>query len=376
MNDLSFLRLEPNFNEAKYTRSGTTTDIFYFGQIVLKPNSIYLQTTKIKNGIAFDGNYKVSVVDCNDLELLDITNNVAISEFVANGIPQINFEIVNIGKDFYGRTVFLKFEHTVSNLKWWTNPINITNYYDKFTSRFDYKNANDTLYQSIDLKAYFTVNDAESNSSEYVTYEGKKVSSRLINTELEKYVFQKIDNFTYRRLNNLLSRNVIYINGNRITDKQTIASDDPSGDTNVFNLDFKVAIDYNDAYKSQFQIFEPLQLIDLVPSGTLTLDTVGTNIIGTFNRNVILGSGFLRLFKDAELIETFNITDITITDNEFEISYTFTDNGAYYINFDTGLFISTFGEIYEGINNTTDWAFTIADGEYSATDYSNEYLIN
>ena len=270
MNDLSFIRLEPNFNDAKYLRASTASKIFYNGQIILCPNQTYLQTTNTKLGIAFDGNFQVTIVDCNDNQLQDITDNVAINERTIAGLPQIDFEIVNIGADYYAKNVYLKFRHTVSNYVWYSNPLQITNYFDDISSRFNYKNANDTYYQSITLKCFFSVNDAESNSSEYVTYEGKKVTSRLITTELEQYFFDSIDNFTFRRLNNLLSRNIVYINGNRITNKQTVASKSRAGDTNIFNLDFKVAIDYNDIFVEELQIFEPFALIDIIPSGQYT----------------------------------------------------------------------------------------------------------
>jgi hypothetical protein len=270
MNDLSFIRLEPNFNDAKYLRASTAAKIFYNGQIILCPNQTYLQTTNCPLGIAFDGNYKVTVIDCNDNELQNITSNVAINERTINGVQQIDFEIANIGVDYYAKNVYLKFKHTVSNYVWYSNPLQITNYFDDVSSRFNYKNANDTYYQSITLKCFFSVNDAESNSNEYVTYEGKKITSRLITTELEQYFFDSIDNFTFRRLNNLLSRNIVYINGNRITNKQTLASKARAGDTNIFSLDFKVAIDYNDIFVEELQIFDPFELINIIPSGQYT----------------------------------------------------------------------------------------------------------
>ena len=102
-------------------------------------------------------------------------------------------------------------------------------------------------------------------------------------------------------------------------------------------------------------------------------------IIGTFNRNITLGTGFLRVYKDNALFLTFDENDIEVENNVFTIDITnlFPDNGEYYINFTTGLFISLlFGEVYPGITNTTDWAFRIVDGEYDGTEYSNEYLIN
>ena len=352
--------------------------IYFLGQICLSPNETYLQTTNTKLGIAFDGNYDVTIIDCEGLELKDITSNVAINERNINGLPQIDFEIANIGSDYYAKTVFLKFRHTVSNYVWYSNPLNITDYFIRESSRFDYKNATDTFYQSIRLKTYFTVNDAESQSSEYVTYEGKKLTSRLITTELENYIFDKIDNFTYRRLNNLLSRNIIYLNGNRVTNKQTISSKDRAGDTNIFNIDFKVAIDYNETYTAVLQIFRNFTLVNQYPFGTYTFSALNYDIIGTFNRLYTLGFGSVTLYKDNALFHTYTITDITIDAFDFlaDIASVIVENGSYYINIDSGLFISDFGEVYSGISNTTDWAFTVADGEFESTEFNNEFLIN
>jgi hypothetical protein len=101
-------------------------------------------------------------------------------------------------------------------------------------------------------------------------------------------------------------------------------------------------------------------------------------IIGTFNRNIVLGVGNLRVYKDNALFLTFDETNIVVTNNVFtiNISNLFPSNGVYYINFDTGLFKSVFGEVYQGITNTTDWAFEITNGEFSNTDFNNEFLLN
>jgi hypothetical protein len=376
MNDLSFIRLEPNFNDAKYLRASTASKIFYNGQIILCPNQTYLQTTNTKLGIAFDGNFQVTIVDCNDNQLQDITANVAINERTIAGLPQIDFEIANIGTDYYAKNVYLKFRHTVSNYVWYSNPLQITNYFDDISSRFNYKNANDTYYQSITLKCFFSVNDAESNSSEYVTYEGKKVTSRLITTELEQYFFDSIDNFTFRRLNNLLSRNIVYINGNRITDKQTVASKARAGDTNIFNLDFKVAIDYNDIFVEELQIFETLEIVEQSPLGFYS-SLIPTELIGAFNRDITLGIGTLTIYKDNVLFASFNQGDISVVGNEFTIDILglLVDNGNYYINFTSGLFNDVLGDTI-AITNDTDWAFILTDGEFDNTEFNNEFLIN
>jgi hypothetical protein len=101
-------------------------------------------------------------------------------------------------------------------------------------------------------------------------------------------------------------------------------------------------------------------------------------IIGTFNRNITLGIGTLKVYKDDVLFLTFTQADIVIEDNVFtiDVSNLFPNNGEYYINFTTGLFISSFGEVYQGITNTTDWTFTISDGEFDNTEFNNEFFIN
>lgn len=100
-------------------------------------------------------------------------------------------------------------------------------------------------------------------------------------------------------------------------------------------------------------------------------------ISGTFNRNITLGSGTFRVYKDGFLFLTFTTDDISITDNTFTIDATnlMPDLGSYYINFDSGLFISDIGEVYAGIDNDTDWTFDVLGAEFDNTEFSNEFLI-
>jgi len=381
MNDYSFIRLEPNFLKAKSESLPSLAKIGYFDQIQLHPTETYLQITNTKEGIAFDGNYSVFVVDCIGTELLDITSKVAISEFTdSNGLPQIAFEIANINQDFYYRSVFLKFVHTVSDYVWYSNQILISSYKIEETSRFDYRDfttfyLSADYFQSIRLRCNFELNDSESTSSQYTSINGTKVTSRLIETEFEKYRFQKIDNFTYRRLNKLLSQSVIYVNGNRVTDKQTISSTERKGDTNVFDIDFKVAINYADTFTSELQIFEPLTLVDFAPDGFYTLASFPLTIDGQFNRDVtLINGGYVTIINiDTDtVIGTFDTTEITVTGNSFSIdtSFLFWANGNYKITLSDNLFLSEFNEIF----NAFEWDFSIATSDYAVADYSTDYF--
>ena len=85
-------------------------------------------------------------------------------------------------------------------------------------------------------------------------------------------------------------------------------------------------------------------------------------IKGYFNRNVTLGIGTLKVYKDDVLFLTFTEMDITVIDNVFTIdsSNLFPDNGTYYVQISNGLFISN-TEIFEGISNKTDWTFEVTN---------------
>jgi len=275
MTDYSFIRLEPTLEKGRNTRPSPLANIFYLSQIQLSAKEFYCQITNTKDGIAFDGNYAVFVTDCNGTELLDITTKVSITEFTYNGIPQIKYEIAPIGTDFFKRNVLLKFVHTVSDYVWYSNPIIISDYEIYKTSLFEYRDYTGidsiaNVMQSIRLACWFSNNDAEGDTSEYVRLNGVKVSGRLIRTELENYKFEQIDNFTFRRLNYLLSNPIVYVNGNRATNKQTLKSSDPIGNTNIWLQDFTLPIDYNDTYISTPQLFGEFEAIELIPSGLYT----------------------------------------------------------------------------------------------------------
>jgi len=379
MNDLSLIRLEPTFAEAKETRPNQDATIGRFDQIMLRLGYAYMQTTNTKEGIAFGGNYQVLVVDSCDKELYNITTNVAIEEFIdENGINQIHFELVP-DKDFWAQPVYLKFVHTISGLTWYSNRILMTDHDVFYTTRFDYKPlATDTHYKSIELQCKRQQNDIESSSKEYRTDAGLKRVSRLIPTELEQYLFENIDNFTYRRINlDIFTAQVVYVNGYRMTDKFTVNSKAQKGTTNVFSIDFKPAVSYLEDYAPVFQLFSPLALVSKSPFGLYTLDTLPDKIIGIFNRNVILNTGNIYLYKAGVLVQTFTGGDITVTGGQFEVDITglVTTNGEYSVRMDAGLFTTGLYETSEAITGNTAWPFEVADGEYDGAEYSStEYL--
>ena len=281
--------------------------------------------------------------------------------------------------------VSLRFRHSsvLSNV-FYSNPILITNYQKEFNTFFEYRSYKDFFgtaynkvnkYQAISLHCYFDVNNAEESSKEYTSTDGIRVTSNVIATDLEKYIFEKgIDNFTYRRLNKLLTNSVIYVNGNRMTNKLINQSDERIGDTNRFNQEFEIAVNYNEQKEYEYQLFSPFELTEKEPLSTIS--TTPAEIVGTFNQAITKNVGNIYLYKDAVLFATFTQADIDVVGSVFtiDVSGLTIDEADYYILIDSGLFSGITGD-YNGISNSTVWSFSIAEAEYEATDYDeNDYL--
>ena len=375
MNDFSFIRLEPTLERAIYTRNSPFASIIQNDMIQLATNETYLQKTNYPDGIAFAGNYTVHICDCEGVELQNITPNVAIYEYIdSSGTPQIAFEIVNIGTDYYKKPVLLKFNHTVSDFVWFSNLLIISNYELNKTTRFDYLTYLDgraDFYQSIRLACYFTTNNMESSSKQYTSIDGIVSTSRLILTEFENYKFDKINNFTYRRINRMFANSVVYVNGYRNTNKVTIESNELAGDTNYFSIDFALAVNYSESYNAVSQIFEEFELIDKAPFQFISLSELPEMITGTFNRNITLGVGQVKIFKDGLFLVNLDVTNIVNASFEANLLGAITENGNYKVVLPFGLFVSDQNE-----RKYFEWSFELADGEYDNTEYNNQYLIN
>jgi hypothetical protein len=193
----------------------------------------------------------------------------------------------------------------------------------------------------------------------------------LNRTELENYKFEKIDNFTFRRLNYLLSNPIVYVNGNRATNKQTLKSSERIGSTNIWLQEFTLPIDYNDTYTSTPQLFEPLELVTFYPSGDFTADGILDEISLDFNRNITLQSGgYIKLFKNGLLVATYTVIDVI--NNNASVTTLPLTNGEYRVEVSENAFLSEFNELSSFIF----WTFNVLNGEYSNTDYNTEFLIN
>lgn len=384
--DYSFLRFEDTLIKAKQIKNSPLSSIaINQNPIQLLPNEYYLQITNFASGIVFNGDYEAFLVDCNDNVKSDITSRVAIYEFIDNdGINQIAIELYKLGFDFYKEPIYLKLVHTTSNSVYYSNSFYLTNYESHKTTRFDYRNGNAffgiaynkfDFYQSIRLITWFAdLVDETEVGNYYQISKGNTISNRPLYKQKEKYKFDYLNNFVFERTNAMLLSDIIYIDGVRQTNKTTCKSGEVIGDTNYYKSEFEVYKDYNQTYLPYPFIYEPLNLIDKLPLGIYTLDSLTTEISLTFNRDVTLLNGNVAVKNSSGVVvATFNETDITLVDNNATIDITgiITINDTYTIEVDANLFT-------DGSDNNAffSWTFDVVSGEYDNTEYSNEYLLN
>tara|TARA_R100000541_G_scaffold45643_1_gene52618 strand:+ start:2194 stop:3369 length:1176 start_codon:yes stop_codon:yes gene_type:complete len=385
MIDYSFIRLKPTLNEALNTGNSPLSQYIYYNQIHLLPSENYLQTTNVKDGIVFNGDYRAELIDCEENILADITQNVGIYEFIdKNGINQISFELAKLNVDFGFKELILRLTHTVSNNAFYSNPFVLTAESSYETSRFDYKSYGYVngvsyeiapYYQSIRLNFWFDNVENETEVSDYYQISnGNTISNRALYKQLEKYKSEYLTRFAYERANIMLISDVIYVDGVRITNKPQVKNGDRLGFSNLFDGSFACYKDYNDTFIYGYQILEPLGLISQSPLGIYTLSSLPTEITGVFNRNITLNTGTIEIRKisDDSLVQYYIEDDINVIGNTFTIDITgvITLNDEYYITITSGLFTNGF-ETYEGIDDNISWTFKTSLGDFDNTDFNN-----
>ena len=92
----------------------------------------------------------------------------------------------------------------------------------------------------------------------------------------------------------------------------------------------------------------------------------------TFSQAVTLGTGSLTVYDaatDAAYI-SYPVSAMTVAGAvvTIDISNDFPDNGSWYVNFDSGLFVSVFGQTFP-LTSKTEWKFSVRNADFKAGDW-------
>lgn len=386
--DNSFIKFYNTIADALSLGDLKNTQLIYYTSIQLLPTETYLHITNISGGVSFQGDYKVEAVTTCNTVLADITSNVFIEEFTdGNGDNQCVIEYVNIGQDFFGRAVMLKFTHTISDVIYYTNPIKITSKNEEKTIRFDYSDFEDKegfgyenapFKQSIRIYCEYTNPNNKSEVGSYYQISNRNtISNRKLKSRSHSYVCNNIDLHTYNALDSLFNHSEVYIDTQKVTDSPTIAEDERKGHSNLFSATFELFKDEDSAYESSYQVGEGLLVTNYEPTGSYTLASLTDIVELTFNQNITLNTGNVNVYNSSNvLIHTFTEGDFTVIGNNLTATHLtahVTALGSYYITVDSGLVSGVTDFI--GINDMTTWMFVVKDVEYNKLEYNNsEYL--
>lgn len=407
--DKSFIRLLPSFSDAK-GEVMIDSELIYSAPICLHPNERYLQITNLpqingfnpynavdvanafKDRVEADGgtfeafnclisflnyNKTVEIIDCEGNVLKDITENTSFLFFTdINEVPQFAFELLKIQEDFYYKTCYLRF--SISDTILYSNGIFITAEDENTTFRLDYNNNGyyqgisydkADFYQSIRLFGYLNQTLTKDEVTIYTQLNGKVRRSRPIQGLEKKFNIDLIDTFTFERLANALNSQIVYLNGLRFNAVDNVQSEERQGKSNLFSTSFKGQFDYNDKFEDNNQLFPIFNYTYLFPFGVYSIENKPTSYIANYNFTI----------ESVDYVKIWNFnTDTLIEDLAVSFSLnTIEENlpdlpiGKYYITFKC---TSIYGDILE-VTNKNIWNFTIQNGDYDDSHYTNDYLI-
>lgn len=388
---MSFFKLYTSINDSIIDTNYKNTELWYFSSVVLNPNETYLQLSNYDGGLSFGGNYQAHVIDVCGNVLKDITSHVYIAEFTdANGNTQNAIEIVNINQDFYGQVVLIRFYHQLSDSYYYTRPLKITDDTNN-TYRFDYTNSsnlhdlsyeNASYTQSIRLDCKFTNLENNSEAGDYYQISSSRnISTRLLEKIAHAYLLEDIDDYTFRLVQELFKHDTIYIDNKRITNNPILEATERKGNTNMFDATFTAYIDTEDTFTFTYQLFDGLNAVLYDPSGSYLTGTSFLFYNIFFDKEPTLKTGTIKVYNSSNvLLHTFTESDMIVSSNTVVASAIGTPvqslaDGSYYVKVSSGL-ASFLNVDYEGVSDNTTWTFTLQAGDYSNTDYSNDYLIN
>jgi hypothetical protein len=286
-------------------------EIIYTDIVCLKPFELYLSIDAKLTPL--DGQYKAFVIDkCNEV-LDEITNH-----FIVQEQPNLTAFEFYLKKEYY-KPVKLMVQNLVNGSKFYSNYFTCKE--NNLSFRIDYKNSGNfntfEFYESTRLNGYFTTFENESDVKTYIQESGKKVSNRAILTKYKNFTFDKIDNFIYDQLCEALANEIVYIDAERVTDKPILKVNEIQGSSNFFESNFRGAIDKNDIYINEPQIFPQLQLIDYLPKGTYITGNSYPNYLFEWNYNVeIISNEPIVVLRNGINPIYLQNSDLTITNNE------------------------------------------------------------
>jgi len=391
--DNAFLYLKPMLEEVFATlHEPQIATIHHYDFICLSPYERYRQQSNSSVNIQLGQDYVVQLVTLCGTVIVDVTDRVFIEEFQhrTTGLTNVYFEMINLPAQ--SQPVCLKFTAPILSAKtaFYSNPFVIQDR-PKETTRLDYWSRE--LFDGVDYETtdallsirvlgHFTQPKPQEQVQVYSQTSARgSINTQIesIGTELQPWAFtcEYITNHGLKAFQSFRRTPIKYINGIRCT-SMTTSYETVLGSSNFYRAEWNAFMDETEEYTDESMIANPYTLTPIAPTLSYTISSLPTTLSGNFTQNITLGTGNLIIYNSLNVaVAIYDQSAITVIGSTFSINISgdITVEADYYVNFESGLFVSVFNQnIF--LESKTEWTFGVYTGEFENTEFSNEFLLN
>ena len=384
--DNAFLYLKPMLEEVFATlHEPQIATIHHYDFICLSPYERYRQQSNSSVNIQLGQDYVVQLVTLCGTVIVDVTDRVFIEEFQhrTTGLTNVYFEMINLPAQ--SQPVCLKFTAPILSAKtaFYSNPFVIQDR-PKETTRLDYWSRE--LFDGVDYETtdallsirvlgHFTQPKPQEQVQVYSQTSARgSINTQIesIGTELQPWAFtcEYITNHGLKAFQSFRRTPIKYINGIRCT-SMTTSYETVLGSSNFYRAEWNAFMDETEEYTDESMIANPYTLTPIAPTLSYTISSLPTTLSGNFTQNITLGTGNLIIYNSLNVaVAIYDQSAITVLGSGFSINISgdITVNDNYYVNFDSGLFVSVFGQTFALVSKT-DWKFSVRNADFKAGDW-------
>lgn len=326
---VNFIELYDTIDEALTERTSPQIDFYAVRGIHLLPNNTYpyVQTTNNPQGIELE-DWTAFIVNAWDGSETDVSSYFMVEDTFndENGLPQFTWSLTNIPFDFGNRMVYLKVNQLVGDT-FYSNLFQLTNNNSERTTRIDYKNSDNDLMQSIQLKMWYWQTLKNQDVKTYYEVSTKNTVTNVIKSQkYERWITEVISNSLYLKLTDVFEYKFIYVNLLRCNLFDNLEVSEHGGKQNFAQNVLKLAFKSSDVYDPTFVAPTPL-------FPTITLSSVVTNGI-----SAIYTFSYANFTPDFVTLETSQDQVTWSNDNKANTSpqsIPFTGTGTWYFRIST-----------------------------------------
>lgn len=239
-----FIKIFETKDEALRFKSSPYDQQFVLNGIQLLPNNPYpyVQVSNNPNGVEVEDWSVLAITVCDEVET-DITEYFNVDDviFDDNGQNQIVWSLKNVPFDFGNDFIYLKIDQL--GQKYYSSPFKLTNNDSEYTTRFDYRDDEDSPMQSVQLTVFYREDSVAQELESYHEIEtGITVTATVKTSYFEKWKSRNMPKSLLVNFVSMFSLNTfVYADLERINLYQPIEIPELTALENWVTIDFMIS---------------------------------------------------------------------------------------------------------------------------------------